>query len=147
MGKLDLRNIDLGAGMVGVMLPECVINLNVEIILHHPECVKLMQESLKESNFDPLSYLSLVAAYCNILVDGEYDSEELVDTLMKALVAKREGINLILERSIEVPNIANFLNASEIKGVGIQQLNTLKEGEDEDGGKDDDNSEEPITEQ
>lgn len=130
MGRLDLRKIDLGDGLVGVMLPECIINLNVEVLLHHPECVKLMQESLKDDNFDPINYICLVAGYCNILVDGEYDSEELIETLMKALVAKREGINIVLERSIEVPNPANFLNAGE-----IQQNLTIKSN----GGKDDNN--------
>lgn len=76
-------------GMRIEMLPKAVIEFNIEIASHHPELIKLLNESLKVNNFEPDIYYGTIAAYCGIVLEGAYNQEYLIEQLSKAIIAKR----------------------------------------------------------
>lgn len=71
-----------------VYFPEVAIQMNIEIVEHHPELAKL----LSKYPHRPLEIkLATIAAYCKIAVDGDFrekDLESLFEMLLKKLKDK-----------------------------------------------------------
>ena len=64
------------------------LDLNSEVIKH-----PLLMEQIAPHT-DPAMKLAVIAAYCDVMLDGAYNEEEcnkLCEILTKRLVAKREG--------------------------------------------------------
>ena len=92
LGQLeDIKEVN---GMRIELLPACVIELQVEIISHHPELMRLLQEGSQDDNYSPEIYYGIIAAYCGIVLDGAYNQEYLIDQLTKALVGKRSVVSV-----------------------------------------------------
>lgn len=95
MYEIDLSQLDdiYGADGTNVhLLPKEVIQLQVEVMSHHPELKKELDAVLPQDNFDPATFYGIIGAYCNIVLDGSYDETYLCEQLRKALVDKRVAI-------------------------------------------------------
>jgi hypothetical protein len=86
--------------MEGILLPEVLIDLQMELIEHpaaHAECIDYIVRVVDASgpNTDWVTKLSAIAAHVGILVDGRYDAaaiEKLAGECLRRLQAARAGI-------------------------------------------------------
>jgi len=90
------------------LLPKEVIELNIEILTHHPELTAILHEKLREETCEPDAWYGFVAAYCGIVLDGAYDQKYLQEQLYKALISKR-AIVQIGESINTVPVVSPFV--------------------------------------
>lgn len=92
MNSLDLLPKALINGKPILMTPIEVMELQVEIMVHHPLLVKELEEKLAANNYEFDMYLGIIAAYCEIVLDGTYDTMTLVNKLYHSLLKKRDVI-------------------------------------------------------
>ena len=97
MNNYDLAHLD-DLKQVGDMyihlLPKEIIELNIEIISHHPELKAELEAALKGSG-EIETYYGVIAAYCGLVLDGAYDQKELVRKITRGLMDKRLGITVV----------------------------------------------------
>jgi hypothetical protein len=82
-------------GMRVEMLPQHVIDLNVEI-LQHPDLRAEIAEKMPMHNYDPNIYYGIIAAYCGIVLEGNYGQKYLAEQLRDALLRKRAPMMVVL---------------------------------------------------
>jgi len=99
-----LEDIKESGGMKLDILPAWVIEMQIEILTHHPKLVELLQEGLKDDNFEPETWYGMIAAYCGIVLEGSYDQQYLAENLTKQLIAKR-SIVAVVSADVDGPNI------------------------------------------
>lgn len=84
------------------MLPPHVVALMLEVMMHHPSLGELMHSARDEENYDEASFYGFIGAYCGLVLEGSYDQKYLAESLLKALVDKREGITVISNPDIAI---------------------------------------------
>lgn len=132
----DIQGTPLGFNEAGeqlyaVMLPPEVIALNVEIGLHHPELVKLLNEGMRSDAYDISSYFGIIFAYCKIGLDSSlsshgYSVNELVEQAGRALINKREEIAVGINTIPSVQGLVQGLIDMKAEAEKIQIVNSIK---------------------
>lgn len=100
MNLSQLNDIKEVGGLRIEMLPEWVIRMHIEVVTHHPKLSEELNAALKEDNMEPEVFYGVIAAYCGIVLDGNYDQRYLAESLTEALIDKREGILIISDPNI-----------------------------------------------
>ncbi len=105
------------------LLPKPMIELNLEIALHHPKLQVLLDEGLRSDAYDISNYFGIIFAYCGIVLDSTgsehgYSVLELCEQGVRALVNKRDGLAVSV----------NTIPTSEMLMKGLMDL---KEGNKE----------------
>lgn len=70
------------------MLPSAVVQLQREIVLHHPTLMRVL--AMED---DPNQRFAMIATHCDVIVDGEYTKEQfayIADKLLPRLQQLRE---------------------------------------------------------
>ena len=72
------------------LLPKEMVELNIEIGMHHPKLLKLLGDGLRDDAYSPDRFFGIIFAYCGIALDGTYPMLELCEQAARALINKRE---------------------------------------------------------
>lgn len=102
-----------GKQLYANMLPPEMVAMNVEIGMHHPELVRLLDEGLRNDAYGLDSYFGIVFAYCGIALDSSesatgYSVAELVEQAGRALVNKRENVAVSINTIPSVQSLVQF---------------------------------------
>lgn len=84
------------------LLPPEIVDMQVEILTHHPELVGLLREIMQANNYGPEFFYGTVAAYCGIVLEGNYSQKQLIEELSNALIGKRSIVQVIGANTIKV---------------------------------------------
>lgn len=87
-------------------------------LLSHPELAELLAKATKEDNYEPEAFFGTIAAYCGIILEGDYTVEYLLEQLSRALVAKRSPIRLQeAVNTVPVPVAPAEDSEVDVKGI------------------------------
>lgn len=96
------------------LLPKNLIELNIEIGLHHPKLLKLLEENLRDDAYSPEMFFGTLFAYCGIALDSiqsehGYSVNELIEQGTRALINKREGLAMGVNTIPTADGLVRFL--------------------------------------
>ena len=103
------------------LLPDKLIDLYTEVIINHPKLHDLLINLMKEDNYSPEIFFGSVAAYCDLVLDGNYSVDYLCEQLGNALINRREAAILSVNSIPTAPDLMRSI--AEIKETSEEIVN------------------------
>ena len=124
INKRKITNPDTGQELtIHLKSPE-QLEVELELYTNHPKLVALLEQLLKEENYDYETFFGTCFAYCGIILDstnssGGYSIKELYEQLARALINKRENMAVSINT---IPSKEALLGiAAEMKETHLEQ--------------------------
>jgi len=135
---MDLSNLENIEHMTGKdadgnevfyrLLPKEMIELNMEIGMHHPQLLMLLQEGLRSDAYDISIFFGILFAYCGIVLDSTnsphgYSVKELCEQASRALINKRENTAVSVNTIPSAQSLVQHLIDAKEESKEIKILN------------------------